>query len=136
MILLPNFLANEFRDSFKQQMNILYRGMKIHRGKVTAKQFLFHLIFLFNVSRFHPNIRFGDCDVCYLFYGKNLASPYKCSKVELICSAWVKRKRFVPVMGTTWMIPGHLKQNIYSSGDRVTVDSVRPIYPPQKFHMS
>ena len=24
MILLPNFLANEFRDSFKQQMNILY----------------------------------------------------------------------------------------------------------------
>ena len=53
---------------------------------------------------------FADCDVCYLFYGKNLASPYKCRKVELICSACVKRKRFVPVMGTTWMLPGHLKQ--------------------------
>ena len=53
--------------------------------------------FPFNVSRFHPSVRFGDCDVCYLFYGKNLASPYKCSKVELICSVCVKRKRFVPV---------------------------------------
>ena len=54
--------------------------------------------------------RRGYCDVCYLFYGKNLARPYKCSKVQLICSACVKRKRFVPVMGTTWMLPGHLKQ--------------------------
>ena len=26
--------------------------------------------FAFNVSRFHSSIRFGDCDVCYLFFGK------------------------------------------------------------------
>ena len=41
MILLPHFLANEFRDSFKQQMDISYRGMKSYTspcGKlVTAK---------------------------------------------------------------------------------------------------
>ena len=49
---------------------------------------------------------FGYCDVCYLFY----PSPYKCSKVELIYSTCVKRKRFIPVMGTTWMVSGHLKQ--------------------------
>ena len=29
------------------------------------------------LSRFHPSIRFGDCDVCYLFYGDNLVRPYK-----------------------------------------------------------
>ena len=44
------------------------------------------------------------------FTGKNLASPYKCCKVELIFIACVKKKRFVPVMGTTWMVPGDLKQ--------------------------
>ena len=41
MILLPHFLVNEFRDSFKQQINISYRGMKSYTspcGKlVTAK---------------------------------------------------------------------------------------------------
>ena len=48
----------------------------------------------------------ATCAIC--FTGK-ISSPYKCSK-ELICSACVKRKRFVPVMGTTWMLPGDLKQ--------------------------
>ena len=39
-------------------------------------------------------------------------SPYKCSKVELIYSACVN---FIPVMGTTWMVPAS-GTNIYSSG--------------------
>ena len=55
----------------------------------------FFLVSLFNVSRFHLSIGFSDCDVCHLFYRENLASPYKCSKVESICSACIKRKRFV-----------------------------------------
>ena len=68
--------------------------------------------FGFPFSRFSLSSKctFGDCDACYLFYGKNLASPYKCSKVELIYSACVQRKFFIPVTGTTWMVPGHLKQ--------------------------
>ena len=65
--------------------------------------------FLFNVSRFHPSICFEDCDVCYLFYRENLASSYKCRKVELIFRACVRRKRFVPVRNSTWMVLGHLK---------------------------
>ena len=65
--------------------------------------------FLMSLAFIQIYIRLGDCDVCNLFYGKNLASTYKCSKVELIFSACIKRKRFVPVMGTTWMLQGDLK---------------------------
>ena len=63
-------------------------------------------------------------------------SPYKFSKLELIYSACVKRKRFIPVMDTIWMVPGHFQTNIYSSGAVVTVDDVRPIYPPQTFDIN
>ena len=72
--------------------------------------FLFHLVFIFNVSRFHRSVCFGDCNVCYLFHRENLASSYKCSNVELICSACVKRKHFVSVKSTIGRIPGHLKE--------------------------
>ena len=69
----------------------------------------YHLVFILNVSRFHRRICFGDCDVCYLYHRENLESSYKCSNVELICSECVKRKHFVSVKSTTWMVPGHLK---------------------------
>ena len=65
--------------------------------------FLIHLVFLVNNSRFHSRINFGDCDVCYLFHRENLACPYKSSKVEVICSACIKRKYFVPERNTTWI---------------------------------
>ena len=79
---------------------------------------------------------FGDCDVCYLFYKKNLASPYKCSKVELIYSACVKRKTLKPSNGYHMDGTGSSETNIYSSGTLVTVDDVRPIYPPQTFDIN
>ena len=37
----------------------------------------FHLVFIVNVSQFHPGLCFGDCDVCYVFHWENIASPYK-----------------------------------------------------------
>ena len=104
--------------------------------RLPRSNFDFIWLSFLNVSRFHPSIRFGDCDVCYLFYGENLASPYKCSKVELICSACVKRKTLCPSNGYHMDATGLPETNIYSSGGHVTVGSVRPTYPPQKFDIS
>ena len=101
MILLPNFLANEFRYSVYATNEyfilvfILQRYEKLYFAfpceKITAKETLFHLGYISNVSRFHRLIYFGDCDVCYLFHRENLESSYKCSNVELICSACVEK---------------------------------------------
>ena len=74
--------------------------------------------------------------VCYMFYGKNHASPYKCSKVELICSACVRRKTVNPRNGYHMDGTGSSETNIYSSGAHVTVDGVTPIYPQQKFEIT
>ena len=37
---------------------------------------------------------------------EDLAGPYECNNVKLICSKCVKRKHFVPVRTTTWMTSG------------------------------
>ena len=66
---------------------------------------------------------------------ENLASPYKCSKVELICSACVKRNALSPSNEYHMDGTGSSETNIYLSGAHVTVDGVRPIYPPQKFNI-
>lgn len=39
-------------------------------------------------------IHFGNCGMCYVFQRENLAFPCKCSNLDLIYIAWVRRKLF------------------------------------------
>ena len=59
------------------------------------------MVFIFNVPHIQRSVCFDDCNMCCLFGRENLASPYKCSNVELIYSACVTRKHFFPVRSTT-----------------------------------
>ena len=71
--------------------------------------------------------------MCFLFQRENLASSFKCSNVELICSACVKIKHNLSkechMDGT-----GSSEINKYFSGAHVTVDSMTDI-PPAKVYI-
>ena len=50
--------------------------------------------FLTSLAFIEASICFSDCDMCYLFHMKKFREFIKCSNVELICSACVKKKHF------------------------------------------
>ena len=134
MILLPNFLGNEFRDCNRLIFyTYVYRDMKNGTSPFLV-EWLPRNNFDFIWFSYLTSLTFIQVYIWRLrrvlsVLRGNLARPHKRSKVELIYRACVKRKHFIPVMDTTWMVPGHLK-HIYLSGALVTVDDVRPIYPP------
>ena len=105
MILLSNFFANEFRyfhatnECYKlvfilQWFELQYFAFPM--GKINVKEIDFiWFSFLTSLAFIEVYVlAIATCVIC--FTGKNFTSSYKCSNVELICSACVKRNTMSP----------------------------------------
>ena len=95
------FVINIIRNIYIKQIFILV--LILQRYENDTSPFLVERLaqkHFYTATHFHRSVCFCDCDVCYLFHRDNYASPYKCSNVEFMYSACVKKKLFVPVRKT------------------------------------
>ena len=150
MILLTNSLGCEFRNSFTQQINILYlrlyySGTKHDTSPVslitcTAERLprkkldFILLVFIFNLSRFHQSILF--C-VCYLFQMENFTS---CFITVEKCGFDLQRMREEKTLcaSNEYHMDGtrSSETNIYSSDAHLTVHDVFPLFSPKSLRIS